>query len=194
MRMSPSLRETAWDLLMTRTEEELTDIFYRLGEERFSRRVAAALKAAIEEKSLPNDSARVADVIRRAIPGKRGGIDPATRCFQALRIAVNGELQNLDRFLESIPDVLAPGGRVAILSFHSLEDRIVKQFFQRHSKKCVCPPAFVVCACGGKAALRTVTRKPLRPGARETASNPRSRSAKMRVAEKINEFKNKELA
>ena len=123
MRMSPGLPETAWDLLKTRSEEELADIFYQYGEERFSRRIAAAIKDAIAH-GLTNYANDVANVIRAAIPkGRPQGMDAATRCFQALRIAVNGELANVDRILEALPDLLAPGGRAAIISFHSLEDR-----------------------------------------------------------------------
>ncbi len=186
MRMSPALRETAWDLLQTLDIEELAAIFYRWGEERYSRRIAAALRKAIDVDRLPNDASQVANVIRGAMPkGKPTGIDPATRCFQALRIAVNHELDNVDQFLRMIPDVVAPGGRAAIISFHSLEDRAVKHAFQKAVNPCVCPPRAPQCVCGKTPWGKIMTRKPVMASDEEIRENPRARSAKLRVLERI---------
>jgi len=130
-----------------------------------------------------------ADDLGRFVAGvkrqRRRGIDPATRVFQALRIAVNGELENLQQGLEAAVRVLRPGGRLAVISFHSLEDRITKQYFIRESRDCICPPHLPTCVCGHRAGLRVVTRRPLRADSAEVARNPRARSAVLRIAEKI---------
>jgi 16S rRNA (cytosine1402-N4)-methyltransferase len=117
--------------------------------------------------------------------GRRGRIHPATRTFQALRIAVNDELATLEAVLPQVVDILAPSGRLAVISFHSLEDRLVKRFLRRESRDCICPPEMPVCTCGHKATLRLVTRKPIQPTADEVAANPRARSARLRVAERV---------
>jgi 16S rRNA (cytosine1402-N4)-methyltransferase len=185
MRMSRALTTTAWDILTHSTERELADIFWKFGEEPQYRRIAAALKEAQRTKSLPNDAWQVAETIRRASAtfGKR--IDPATRCFQALRIVVNHELENLDKILMNVKDVLSPGGRAGIISFHSLEDRRVKSAFQQAAKGCVCPPRIPQCICGQSPWARLVNRKVIVASESEKQENPRARSAKFRILEKL---------
>jgi 16S rRNA (cytosine1402-N4)-methyltransferase len=126
-------------------------------------------------------------VVARALGGHHGGqrIHPATRTFQALRIAVNDELNVLEATLPQLVGLLAPGGRFAVITFHSLEDRLVKQFIQRETRDCICPPEIPICVCGHRASLRAITRKPVTPGEAELAANPRSRSAKLRIAERL---------
>jgi 16S rRNA (cytosine1402-N4)-methyltransferase len=165
MRFDPASEVTAADLVSTLDSEELARLFFELGEERFSRRIARRIVEARRTEPI-RTTARLADLVRRSIPGKWGPIDPATRVFQALRIAVNEELEHLDSALESIADRLRPGGRVAIISFHSLEDRRVKWAFRNDRR------------------LTVVTRKPAVATAEEVAANPRARSAKLRVAER----------
>jgi 16S rRNA (cytosine1402-N4)-methyltransferase len=183
MRFDPgSERSTAADLVNHADEDELTDLFRRYGEDPNARRLARAICAG-----RPFDSTRaLAEAIERAAPRRQGdSIHPATRVFQALRIAVNEELAVLERALPQAVALLRPGGRLAIISFHSLEDRLVKQFFKLESADCICPPRTPVCVCGHRARLRLLTRKPLVAAAAEIADNPRSRSAKLRVAEKL---------
>lgn len=186
MRMGPDAGTTAGELLRTSSAEDLANLIYELGEERLSRRIARVLVEARETGEL-RTTADLARLVARCVPPPRRGektLHPATRTFQALRIAVNGEL---DALTETLPQALAalrPGGRFAVISFHSLEDRIVKQFIARESRDCVCPPEIPVCRCGHRAALVAVTRKPDVAGEAETTVNPRARSAKLRVAEK----------
>lgn len=180
MRMDPSLQKTAADLVNDLPVKELADLLWRYGEERHARRIARAIAAA-RPLSITGE---LAQVVARAV-GQRGRIHPATRTFQALRIAVNDELGALEAVLPQAMRVLAPGGRLAIISFHSLEDRLVKSFFHQESRDCICPPKMPVCSCGHKASLKIVTRRPMGPSATEKAHNPRSRSAKLRVAEKL---------
>jgi 16S rRNA (cytosine1402-N4)-methyltransferase len=185
MRLAAELPASAADLVNGSGAEELADIFARFGEERYARQIAARI---VRERSrVPIETAaQLADVIRGAVPPsyRHGRIHPATRSFQALRIAVNGELDQLERGLAAAFRVLAPGGRVGVISFHSLEDRIVKRFFRDRSRDCTCPPEFPVCRCGGRRELRLVTPRPVRPGDAETARNAAARSARLRVAEK----------
>jgi len=172
---------SAADLVNTLPASELADILFEYGEERDSRRYAQAIVAA-----RPITTTRqLADVIAKAHRGPREKIHPATRAFQALRIAVNDELGAVERVLPDAVRLLAPGGRIAIITFHSLEDRIVKQYFRQESTDCLCPPQQPICTCGHRASLRLVTRKPTAPDDAEIAANPRSRSAKLRVAEKV---------
>lgn len=176
---------TAADLVNTASETELSRVFHEYGEERHSRRIAAAI--ARRRVSAPFASTTdLAKFVEGVTPG-RGvpGIHPATRVFQALRIAVNEELSELERFLPMALSVLAPGGRLAVISFHSLEDRIVKSFFVTEQKGCTCPPKFPVCVCGNRPKLEILTRKPITADIAESASNPRSRSAKLRVARRL---------
>ena len=180
MRMDPNLQRTAADLVNDLPEGELADLIWRYGEERRSRRVARAIAAARPV----NTTGELAQVVARAV-GRRGRIHPATRTFQALRIAVNDELGALEAVLPQAVRVLAPAGRLVVISFHSLEDRLVKTFLRQEARDCVCPPDVPVCSCEHKASLRIVTHRPVTPSAAERAENRRSRSAKLRVAEKL---------
>ncbi|MBO9308429.1 MAG: 16S rRNA (cytosine(1402)-N(4))-methyltransferase RsmH [Chloroflexi bacterium] len=171
---------SAADLLNTLSVEALADLLYTYGEERESRRLARAIVAARPLRT----TRQLAAVIERTLP-RRERIHPATRTFQALRIAVNDELGALERVLPQTLALLRRGGRVAIISFHSLEDRIVKRFFARESADCLCPPRQPRCTCGHVARLRLLTRKPITATEAEVAANPRSRSAKLRVAERL---------
>jgi len=184
MRADPDLSVTAADIVNSWDERELRRSFGELGEETEAGRVAAAIvRRRTREPFL------AADDLGRFVAGvktqRRRGIDPATRVFQALRILVNGELENLQQGLEAAVRALRPGGRLAVISFHSLEDRITKQFFVRESRDCICPPHLPTCVCGHRAGLRVLTRRPLRADSAEVARNPRARSAALRIAEKI---------
>ncbi|GAP14284.1 16S rRNA (cytosine(1402)-N(4))-methyltransferase [Longilinea arvoryzae] len=181
MRFSPDQPTSAADLINTLPETELADLIYRYGEERASRRIARAI---VQARPL-HTTAQLAEVILRASGGRRGRIHPATRTFQALRIAVNHELDALEEFLPQAVQSLAPGGRLAVISFHSLEDRIVKQYFRLESRDCICPPDQPVCTCGHKASLVEVNRHPIEATAEEASRNPRARSAKLRIVEKL---------
>ncbi len=180
MRMDPSAGLSADDVVNHWSELDLAQIIYQYGEERFARRVARSIVAARPI----SDTGRLAEVVSRAVRTS-GGIHPATRTFQAIRIAVNGELTSLEQVLPQALSVLAPGGVMAVISFHSLEDRIVKQFMVRESRGCICPPRVPACECGHAAQLETLSRKPVRAGIHETGRNPRSRSALLRVARKL---------
>lgn len=181
MRFDPNGSTTAADLVNDLPQDELADIIYRYGEERQSRRIAAAIVKARPLRTTDE----LATVIAKALGGKRSGIHPATRSFQALRIAVNGELDTLEAALPQAVTALKAGGRLAIIAFHSLEDRIVKQYFRQESQDCICPPGQPVCTCGHKASIKELTRRPVMPGEGEVETNPRARSARLRVAEKL---------
>ncbi|HEY9594553.1 MAG TPA: 16S rRNA (cytosine(1402)-N(4))-methyltransferase RsmH [Spirochaetia bacterium] len=185
MRLGQDLGTTAADLVNGAEPAELADILFRYGEERFSRVIVARIVRE-REKTPIESSRRLAAIVASAVPAKyrHGRIHPATKTFQALRIAVNRELEQLETGLAEAVRVLAPGGRIGVISFHSLEDRIVKLFFREKSKDCTCPPEWPICQCGGKAELRPVTGKPVTASEEEIALNPASRSAKLRVAEK----------
>jgi 16S rRNA (cytosine1402-N4)-methyltransferase len=182
MRYDPDNPTTAADLVNSLPQAELADLIYRFGEERRSRAIARAIVAA-----RPLHTTReLADVIARAVGGRRKSrIHPATRAFQALRIAVNNELDALSTTLPQAINLLATGGRIAVIAFHSLEDRIVKNFFSRESKDCICPPEQPTCTCSHRATLRIITRKPISASSEEININPRARSTKLRVAERI---------
>lgn len=182
MRFSPDDGETAADLLNTRTEGEIAEILWWYGEVKQSRKIAAAI---VNQRPLRTTDELVAIVVQTLRWTGRGRIHPATQVFQALRIAVNDELGELERGLRGALDLLVPGGRLAVISFHSLEDRLVKLFIRDHSKDCVCPPEQPICTCSARADLRPVTRKVVKPSADEIDQNPRSRSARLRVAEKL---------
>ncbi len=171
------------DLLAQLATDDLADIIYGYGEERFSRRIAAAIQA----EPLPQTGAELAQRISENVPGAyaHGRIHPATRTFQALRLAVNRELEALTVALPQAVALLSPLGKIAVISFHSLEDRIVKHFFKKLATKCVCPPEQPICTCGGKATLRLLTKRPVRASEDEVVKNPRARSAKLRIAQKI---------
>ncbi len=185
MRMA-SEGEPLADLLRRIDERELARILREYGEEPFARPIARAVKRAVDAGE-PLDTAGLAKLVAGAIPRKAWPrkIHPATRTFQALRIAVNDELGALASWLEALPSILAPGGRGAAISFHSLEDRMVKERFRALTHACTCPPDLPICACGAKTTFTQVTRKPIVAGEAEVAANPRARSAKLRVVEKL---------
>ncbi len=184
MRMSQE-GETAADLLRRLSEQELADIFFRFGEDKFSRRIAAAIVARRDSEPIIT-TLQLAELIKNAYPAaaRRDG-HPARRVFQALRIAVNGELDCLAEALDAAFDRLNVGGRLAVITFHSLEDRMVKGRFATWCQGCTCPKEFPVCVCGNTPRGRLVLRKPAEAGERELAENPRSRSAKLRCIEKL---------
>ena len=179
MRFDPQ-GTTAADLLNELSERELADLIYRYGEEPESRHIARVIVANRPLRT----SVQLASLIQGAARG-RGKIHPATQTFQALRIAVNDELSALEAALPQATELLRPGGRLAVISFHSLEDRLVKAYFRRESKECLCPPRLPVCRCGHKATLRLAHDKVITPSAAEIRGNPRARSAKMRIAERL---------
>jgi 16S rRNA (cytosine1402-N4)-methyltransferase len=183
MRMDPSAERSAKEVVNETGERELATVFRRYGEERFSRQIASAIGRRRREQPYERTSELV-ETIREAIPAPRrfGDGHPAKRVVQALRIEVNDELGSLERALPSILSMLRPGGRVAVISFHSLEDRIVKRFFAAEARGCTCPPDFPVCVCGKEPRLRLVTKKAVRPSPAEVAVNVRSASARLRVA------------
>ena len=185
MRMDASAPRSARDIVNEAGERELADIFRRYGEERFSRQIARAIVRRRAERPFERTGDLV-EVVRSAIPAPRrfGDGHPAKRVFQALRIVVNEELESLEQALPAALRLLRPGGRIAVISFHSLEDRIVKRFFAAQARGCTCPPDLPVCVCGNEPSLRLVTRKAIRPSPAETAENPRASSARLRVAVK----------
>jgi 16S rRNA (cytosine1402-N4)-methyltransferase len=186
MRMDPSEERSARELVNEADERELADIFRRLGEERFARPIARAIVRRRREAPFERTSELV-DAIRGAIPAPRrfGDGHPAKRVFQALRIAVNDELGALERALPDALSIVRPGGRLAVISFHSLEDRIVKRFFAAEARGCVCPPELPVCVCGREPNVRLLTRKAVRPSPAEVAANVRSASARLRAVVKV---------
>ncbi|HMF55246.1 MAG TPA: 16S rRNA (cytosine(1402)-N(4))-methyltransferase RsmH [Pyrinomonadaceae bacterium] len=187
MRMNAgSDEETAAELLARLSEEEIARIIYEYGEERRSRRIAR-LVVERRERSEPVGSTReLAELVARAVGYRKGErVHPATRTFQALRIAVNRELEGLDRFVDDAIDLLQKDGRFVAISFHSLEDRIIKQALRRNAGQCMCPPRAPVCSCGARRAVEILTRRPVAPGESEVAENPRSRSAKLRACRKL---------
>lgn len=181
MRFNQEMGLSAADLVNTLGQQELADIIWKFGDERYSRRIAEAI---VTVRPI-HTTRKLAEVIKEAVPGYSGHIHPATRTFQALRIATNRELETLSIALPGLANRLVTGGRFAVISFHSLEDRIVKQFFRRESKDCICPPEQPICTCGHIASLKVLTKKPVRPSKKEVNKNPRSRSARLRIAEKI---------
>jgi 16S rRNA (cytosine1402-N4)-methyltransferase len=185
MRMDPSSETSAADVVNTWDERELVTIFRRFGEERYATPIARAIVRQRAERPFTR-TGELVDTIKLAIPtpARFGEGHPAKRVFQALRIAVNDELGQLEAALPAALQMLRPGGRLAVISFHSLEDRIVKRFVAEQAKGCTCPPDFPVCVCGKEPTLRSLTRKPVRPGRHETDTNPRAASARLRVAVK----------
>jgi 16S rRNA (cytosine1402-N4)-methyltransferase len=180
MRFSPSNPLTAAEIVNLWPEADLADVIFRFGEEPASRRIARAIVRARPV----HGTRELAEVIAKVL-GRRGPHHPATQTFQALRIAVNGELEAVAEVLPQAVRALKPGGRLAVITFHSLEDRLVKEYFRRESRDCICPPRQPVCTCGHQASIREITRRPVRPTDEEIRRNPRARSAKLRVAEKI---------
>jgi 16S rRNA (cytosine1402-N4)-methyltransferase len=183
MRMDPSADVTAAGIVNEADERDLATIFKRYGEERYARQIARAIARRRKERPFERTGDLV-ETIRNAIPApaRFGDGHPAKRVFQALRIAVNDELGSLEAALPAAFSMLRSGGRLAVISFHSLEDRIVKRFMRDLERGCECPPEFPVCVCGKEPQLRALSRKPIRPSARELAANPRSASARLRVA------------
>ncbi len=196
MRLDASQGMSAAELVNSASEQELADIFWRYGEERRSRSIARRIVHERARAKITRTS-QLARLASAGVPYKAGTIHPATRVFQALRIAVNAELEHLESVLPQILDVLSAGntdttgmsgkggGRMVIISFHSLEDRLVKEFMRREARDCICPPGLPVCVCGHKARLHILTPKPVTPTNSEVIANPRARSAKLRAAEVI---------
>jgi len=185
MRFDPGQGAPASDLVNTLPERELADLIWRYGGEPGSRRIARAIAREREQAPIVTTT-RLAAVVAGALGGRRGReIHPATRTFQALRIVTNEELTALEAALSGALDVLSPGGRLAVIAFHSLEDRIVKRFIERESAGCICPPEIPVCVCGHRPRLQKITRRAVRPDATESDANPRARSAILRVAERL---------
>jgi 16S rRNA (cytosine1402-N4)-methyltransferase len=187
MRMdAEGAEETAAELLARLPEEEIARVIYEYGEERRSRRIARWIVERRERGEPIETTGALAELVARAVGHKRTDrIHPATRTFQALRIAVNGELEGLDAFLETSVDLLQAGGRLAVISFHSLEDRIVKRTFRRLAGQCECGPRVPVCSCGARRAVEILTRRPVVPTPEEMEENPRARSAKLRACSKL---------
>jgi 16S rRNA (cytosine1402-N4)-methyltransferase len=184
MRFDPTRGHSAADLIAELPEDALADLIWRFGEERHSRRIAAAIVRE-RAKSPVISTARLAAIVGEAVGGRKGrDIHPATRTFQALRIVVNDELQALQAALDAAVSVLAPGGRLVAIAFHSLEDRIVKRFVAHEAATCLCPPSQPVCTCGHQPRLRKLTGA-VKPGLAETTANPRARSAVLRAAERL---------
>ena len=181
MRLNPNQELTAADIVNTFPEDEIARLLREYGEEADSYRIARHI---VQQRPITT-TLDLVTVIGQAVGGRRGKIHPATKTFQALRIAVNHELDNLELALKQAVDLLGYEGRLVVITYHSLEDRLVKQFMRREARDCLCPPGTPVCVCHHKAGLKLVTRKVVTPSLAETQSNPRSRSAKLRVAERI---------
>ncbi|MDX9918135.1 MAG: 16S rRNA (cytosine(1402)-N(4))-methyltransferase RsmH [Gudongella sp.] len=186
MRMDTTAGMTAWDVVNNYTEEELEKIIWDYGEEKWAKRIAKFIVEDRKEKPI-DTTLELVTTIKKAIPKKvrAEGHHPAKKTFQAIRIEVNDELGVLTRAINDMADCLVPGGRLAIITFHSLEDRIVKEAFRELYRDCVCPPELPVCVCDKVREIEIITRKPLEPSKEELNVNPRSRSAKLRVAEKL---------
>ena len=186
MRLDASGGVTAADLLSKLPQKELADLLYNNAGERYSRRIAALVVNQRQKGNITTTSA-LADLVQRAVPAsyRHGPIHPATKTFQALRIAVNGELSKLPSLLEAALRTLEPGGRLGVISFHSLEDRIIKQFFREMNKDCTCPPEAPICRCEGRRSINMLNKKGTAPGKEEIERNPPSRSARLRVVEKV---------
>jgi 16S rRNA (cytosine1402-N4)-methyltransferase len=186
MRMDPTADLSAADLVNEEPERELAHIFRSFGEERYAKQIARAIGRRRKQRPIER-TGELVEIIRSAIPApaRFGDGHPAKRVFQALRIAVNDELGELDKALPAAFEMLRPQGRLAVIAFHSLEDRIVKRFFQKLERGCVCPPDFPVCVCGREPELRRLNRKAIRPSPQELALNPRAASARLRAAQKV---------
>ena len=189
MRMDPTGGPTAAELLAELPEVELARIIFEFGEERLSRRIAGRIVERREQGRPVSTTKELADLVTQAV-GKHKGqqIHPATRTFQALRIAVNKELEGLAQFVETSIDLLEPSGQFVVISFHSLEDRIIKQELRRLSGHCQCPPRLPVCSCGTRKEVEVLTKRPVTPGAKELGENPRARSAKLRACRKLSDL------
>lgn len=186
MRMDPSDEPSAAEIVATWSERELESIFRTYGEERYARQIARGIVARRAESPIDR-TGQLVDVVKASIPApaRFGEGHPAKRVFQALRIAVNHELESLETGLPAALEMLRPGGRLVVISFHSLEDRIVKRFLREQARGCTCPPDFPICVCGREPELRLLTTKPVRPSAREVDENPRASSARLRAAVRV---------
>ncbi|MED3499813.1 16S rRNA (cytosine(1402)-N(4))-methyltransferase RsmH [Brevibacillus agri] len=186
MRMDQQAPLSAYDIVNEWDEEEIAKIIWLYGEEKFSRRIARQIVQQRKKQPI-RTTGELVELIKEGIPAaaRRTGGHPAKRTFQAIRIAVNDELDAFKEAVADAIDILNPGGRVSVITFHSLEDRICKQVYQDYSKGCKCPPSFPICTCGNEAIVKVITRKPILPSEEELAANPRARSAKLRVAEKV---------
>ncbi|WP_128895118.1 16S rRNA (cytosine(1402)-N(4))-methyltransferase RsmH [Longirhabdus pacifica] len=186
MRMDRSQSLSAYDIVNNWSEKELANIIFKYGEEKFSRKIARQIISHREQQAIET-TLQLVDIIKNSIPAaaRRTGPHPAKRTFQALRIAVNDELGVFESAIEQAITCLAPGGRISVITFHSLEDRICKQSIAKFVERCTCPPDFPVCTCQKNAVLKHIKRKPILPSEQELTDNPRARSAKLRVAEKI---------
>ena len=186
MRMDKRATLSAYDVVNGYSEEKLKKILYEYGEERFSAAIVSAIVRERQKKPIET-TLELSNIIKYAIPSfaREGGHHPAKRSFQAIRIEVNGELDVIEPAIRDAAKLLRKGGRIAIITFHSLEDRIVKQTFASLATGCTCPKNFPVCVCGNKPLVKVITRKPILPSAKELEENPRSRSAKLRIAEKL---------
>ena len=188
MRMNPDRSFSAYDVVNGYDEDELDRVIFTYGEERWARRIAQFIVKEREAKPIET-TGELVDIIKKAVPkgARKDGPHPAKRTFQAIRIEVNGELEVLQRAIDDVAARLAVGGRLCIITFHSLEDRIVKEAFRKQENPCICPPQFPVCVCGKKPLGRVITRKPILPSKEELEENPRSRSAKLRVLEGVSQ-------
>jgi 16S rRNA (cytosine1402-N4)-methyltransferase len=186
MRMDPSEESSAADLVATASERELEDVFRRFGEERYARQIARGIVRRREQEPIER-TGQLVDVVKASIPApaRFGEGHPAKRVFQALRIEVNHELSSLEAGLPAAFEMLRPGGRLAVIAFHSLEDRIVKRFLREKARGCTCPPEFPVCVCGREPEARILTPRPVRPSSREVDENPRASSARLRAAVRV---------
>ena len=188
MRMNPDRPFSAYDVVNGYDEDELDRVIFTYGEERWARRIAQFIVKEREAKPIET-TGELVDIIKKAVPkgARKDGPHPAKRTFQAIRIEVNGELEVLQRAIDDVAARLAVGGRLCIITFHALEDRIVKEAFRKQENPCICPPQFPVCVCGKKPLGRVITRKPILPSKEELEENPRSRSAKLRVLEGVSQ-------
>lgn len=186
MRMDRQSGYSAWNVVNEKTEKELNDIIFKYGEEKWAKRIAQFIVAEREKKPI-DTTGELVEIIKKAVPkgARRDGPHPAKRTFQAIRIEVNGELAILDSTVDNVVEKLNTGGRICVITFHSLEDRIIKNAMRRHENPCACPPEFPVCVCGKKADGKVITRKPILPSEEELEQNPRARSAKLRIMQKI---------
>ena len=186
MRMNPDKPFSAYDVVNGYDEDELDRVIFTYGEERWARRIAQFIVKERETKPIET-TGELVDIIKKAVPkgARKDGPHPAKRTFQAIRIEVNGELDVLQKAIDDVAERLSVGGRLCIITFHSLEDRIVKEAFRKQENPCICPPQFPVCVCGKKPLGRVITRKPILPSKEELEVNPRSRSAKLRVLEGV---------
>lgn len=186
MRMNSESDFSAYNVVNEYSEDELNNVIFKYGEERWAKRIAQFIVEARKQKPIET-TFELVDIIKKAVPkgARKDGPHPAKRTFQAIRIEVNGELEILEKTIDDMTELLNPGGRLCIITFHSLEDRIVKNAFRKQENPCTCPPEFPVCVCGKKPLAKVITRKPILPSEEELEENHRSRSAKLRILERI---------